>query len=43
LNKKNTGIGHIQGARLRNLRESWKGKKLPDGKRIGGAGRLTDK
>jgi len=39
-------IGHIQkrvGSRLRNLRDSWKGKKLPDGKRIGGTGRLTDK
>ena len=37
--------GHIQkrvGSRLRQLKIDWKGKKLLDGKGIGGKGRLTD-
>eukprot|EP00795_Rhopilema_esculentum_P000086 gene86-9701_t len=39
-------VGHVQkrmGTRLRNLRKSFSGQKLSDGKRIGGKGRLTDK
>ena len=38
-------IGHIQkriGSRLRQLKSDWRGKKLDDGKGIGGKGRLTD-
>ena len=38
-------IGHIQkriGSRLRQLKIDWRGKKLVDGKGIGGKGRLTD-
>ena len=30
------------GSRLRQLKMDWKGKKLSDGKNIGGRGRLTD-
>ena len=39
-------VGHVQkrlGTGLRELKRTWKGKKLDDGKLIGGAGRLTDK
>ena len=39
-------IGHIQkrmGAALRNYKSECRGTKLPDGKTVGGAGRLTDK
>ena len=38
-------IGHVQkrlGTALRNLKAQYRGKKLSDGKSIGGAGRLTD-
>lgn len=38
-------VGHVQkrmGTRLRNLKKKLSGKKLADGKGIGGAGRLTD-
>ena len=38
-------IGHVQkrlGTALRNLKTSYRGRKLEDGKTIGGAGRLTD-
>ena len=38
-------IGHVQkrmGTALRNLKSSYRGKKLFDGKTIGGQGRLTD-
>ena len=38
--------GHIQkrlGFRLRTLRQTYKGKKLSDGKGISGKGRLTDR
>ena len=38
-------IGHVQkrvGSRLRQLKIDWRGKKLSDGKNIGGKGRLTD-
>lgn len=31
------------GTRLRNLKKDLRGKKLKDGKTIGGRGRLTDK
>ena len=39
-------VGHVQkrmGTALRNLKVQCRGKKLADGKTIGGAGRLTDK
>ena len=39
-------VGHIQkrlGTNLRDLKTKYRGKKLADGKGIGGAGRLTDK
>lgn len=39
-------IGHVQkrmGTRLRKLKQESRGKKLPDGKTLGGKGRLTDK
>ena len=39
-------VGHIQkrmGMRLRDLKSDYHGKKLKDGLKIGGAGRLTDK
>ena len=38
-------VGHVQkrlGTALRNLKTSYRGRKLDDGKTIGGAGRLTD-
>lgn len=38
-------VGHIQkrmGGRLRKIKRDWKGKKLSDGKTIGGRNRLTD-
>lgn len=38
-------VGHVQkrlGSRLRKLKKEMKGKRLEDGKVIGGAGRLTD-
>ena len=38
-------IGHVQkrvGSRLRKLRQQHKGQMLSDGKRISGAGRLTE-
>ncbi|XP_052128327.1 uncharacterized protein LOC113205481 isoform X2 [Frankliniella occidentalis] len=38
-------VGHVQkrmGTRLRTLKKSYSGKKLADGKSIGGRGRLTD-
>lgn len=38
-------VGHVQkrmGTRLRNLKNSMKGRRLSDGKTIGGKGRLTD-
>ncbi|GFX25746.1 uncharacterized protein TNCV_4337301 [Trichonephila clavipes] len=38
-------VGHVQkrmGSRLRKLKALWGGKKLSDGKTIGGKGRLTD-
>ena len=38
-------VGHVQkrmGTRLRKLKDSLKGRKLSDGKTIGGKGRLTD-
>lgn len=38
-------VGHMQkrmGRRLRNLKKELKGKKLADGKGLGGSGRLTD-
>ena len=44
--KKLECVGHVQkrlGSRLRKLRVQMKGKKLPDGKLLSGAGRLTDK
>ena len=39
-------VGHIQkrvGTRCRNLRQSYQGKRLSDGKSLSGRGRLTDK
>ena len=39
-------VGHIQkrlGCRPRTLQQTYKGKKLSDGKGISGKGRLTDK
>ena len=39
-------VGHVQkrlGTRLRKLRTDYKGKKLDDGKKIMGKGRLSDK
>ena len=39
-------VGHVQkrmGTALRNLKVKCRGKKLADGKTIGGTGRLTDK
>lgn len=39
-------IGHVQkrmGTRLRKLKQQLRGEKLPDGKTVGGKGRLTDK
>lgn len=39
-------IGHLQkrvGSRMRKLKVEYKGKKLGDGKRLTGAGRLTDR
>jgi hypothetical protein len=39
-------IGHVQkrmGTRLRKLKQQLRGEKLPDGKTLGGKGRLTDK
>lgn len=39
-------VGHVQkrmGRRLRELKKSMRGKKLKDGKVLGGKGRLTDK
>lgn len=39
-------VGHVQkrmSTRLRKLKKDMKGKKLKDGKPIGGLGRLTDK
>ena len=44
--KKLECVGHVQkrlGTRLRKLRTNLKGKLLPDGKKISGKGRLTDK
>lgn len=44
--KKEECIGHIQkrmGTGLRELKRKYQGKKLTDGKAIGGAGRLTDR
>lgn len=38
-------VGHVQkrmGTRLRNLKNTMKGRKLEDGKTLGGKGRLTD-
>ena len=38
-------VGHVQkrlGTALRNLKVTYRGRKLDDGKTIGGAGRLTD-
>ena len=38
-------VGHVQkrmGTALRNLKTKYRGQKLPDGKTIGGVGRLTD-
>ena len=43
--KKLECIGHIQkrvGGRLRKLRAEWRGEELSDGKKISGAGRLTE-
>lgn len=43
--KKIECVGHVQkrmGTRLRNLKKKLSGKKLEDGKGIGGVGRLTD-
>ena len=43
--KKVECVGHVQkrmGTRLRNMKKKLSGKKLADGKGIGGAGRLTD-
>lgn len=43
--KKLECVGHVQkrvGSRLRQLKKDLKGKKLSDGKNIGGKGRLTD-
>jgi len=39
-------VGHVQkrmGSALRNYTQDNKGKKLADGKPVGGKGRLTDK
>ena len=44
--KKEECVGHIQkrlGKSLRDLKVQYKGRKLADGKGIGGSGRLTDK
>ena len=39
-------VGHVQkrmGTRLRDYKKRMRGRKLSDGKGVGGAGRLTDK